>query len=55
MKTSILMPVTLLRQYAGWPANTSVDEKTELGVHGEYDKSLIGDSEVEVTRSEKLQ
>jgi hypothetical protein len=61
MKTRILMLVTLLHlpssyaQYAGWPANTPVDEKTEVRVHGEYGKSLIGDPEVEVTSMEKLQ
>jgi uncharacterized protein (TIGR00156 family) len=38
-----------------WPANTPVDDKTEVRVHGEYDKSLIGEPEVEVTRIEKLQ
>jgi uncharacterized protein (TIGR00156 family) len=38
-----------------WPANTPVDDKTEVRVHGEYDKPLIGEPEVEVTRIEKLQ
>jgi hypothetical protein len=58
MKTRILMLVTLLHlpsSYAQWPANTPVDEKTEVRVHGEYGKSLIGDPEVEVTSMEKLQ
>lgn len=46
--------ITLEIDAAIWPANTPVDDKTEVRVHGEFDKSLFGEPEVEVDRIEKL-
>jgi len=37
-----------------WPANMRVDENTEVRVHGEYEKALIGEPEVDVTNIEML-
>ena len=47
--------ITLEIEAKHWPAGTPVDEKTEVRVHGEFDKSLMGEPEVEVSRIEKLQ
>ena len=38
-----------------WPASTPIDEKAEVRLYGEYDKGLIGEPEIEVTKIEKLQ
>jgi uncharacterized protein (TIGR00156 family) len=38
-----------------WPANTPVDGTTEVRIHGEYDKELLGEPEIDVKRIEKLQ
>lgn len=37
-----------------WPANTSIDEKTEVRLHGEYEKELLGQAEIEVKQIEVL-
>ncbi len=37
-----------------WPANTPIDDKTEVRISGEYDKGLVSKSKVEVDRIEKL-
>lgn len=37
-----------------WPANTPIDEKMNVRLHGEYDKDLIGQPEIDVKRMEKL-
>jgi len=37
-----------------WPATMRVDENTEVRVHGEYEKAVIGKPEVDVTNIEKL-
>ena len=46
--------ITLEIDSKTWPANMRVDEKMEVRVHGEYDKDLIGEPEVDVTTIEKL-
>lgn len=37
-----------------WPANTPIDANTEVRVHGEYEKELFGEAEIEVTQLELL-
>jgi uncharacterized protein (TIGR00156 family) len=38
-----------------WPANTPIDDKVQVKLQGEYDKKLIGNSEIDVERIEKIQ
>lgn len=37
-----------------WPADLRIDDKTNVRLHGEYEKKLIGPDELEVTRIEIL-
>lgn len=37
-----------------WPANTPIDDKTDVKITGEFDKGLIGKPKVEVERIEKV-
>jgi uncharacterized protein (TIGR00156 family) len=37
-----------------WPANTPIDDKAQVRLHGEFDKDLIGEPEIEVKSIEKL-
>ena len=37
-----------------WPANSPIDDKTEVRIVGEYDKGLISKPKVEVDRIEKV-
>lgn len=37
-----------------WPANSPIDDKSEVRVTGEYDKDLVSKPKVEVERIEKL-
>jgi uncharacterized protein (TIGR00156 family) len=38
-----------------WPASTPIDGKTEVRIHGEYDKEWLGEPEIDVKRIETLQ
>lgn len=37
-----------------WPANTPIDDKTEVRVQGEFEKGLVRKPRIEVERIEKL-
>ena len=37
-----------------WPANTPIDDKVQVRVHGEFDKNLLTAPEIDVERIEKL-
>lgn len=46
--------ITLEIDAKRWPANLPIDEKMEVRIHGELDKSLMGEAEVDVERIEKV-